>query len=163
MKRQVLIIYGFLLVVVSAATVYACKAYWADIPARPVFIVVGTLSEVNKSTFVLPGGDYGNGSELRYVHDSGWIDVERVLHGDPGAMRLPVSWLSDTWLYPTPPDGIDVYTSTEESHSVGERRIWVLWRRDRYSDEFSMYFGFQDLPVENLKQVEKEIRDMRKK
>jgi hypothetical protein len=160
MKLRLLFFLDLLLIAATGGPVDADTAYWTSVRTRPVFIVVGTLSEVTKSAFVFPGWKERDGSETLAVYDRGWIDVERVLYGDSIATRLPISWFSDTWVDPPRADGLDIVSSSEETHSVGERGIWVLWSRNQYTGEFSKCFAFQALPVEILNRVETEIKAM---
>jgi hypothetical protein len=163
MNKHALIISGLVLAAAGVATSYACEVYWTSVQAKPAFIVVGTVSEVINDAFVLPPGELPDGKRMREVHDTGWIEVEQVLFGDPIARWLPISWFAATRVDPTSPGSSYVDFSTGETYTVGDRRIWVLWRRDRVSDKFSMYLDIQALPVESLKKVKKEIRDMSKK
>ena len=60
-------------------------------------------------------------------------------------------------------DGGVIQCSDEKTHFVGERRIWVLWRRKRHGEKLSMYYmyyGFADYPVDSLKRVKKDIKDI---
>lgn len=163
MKKLKPIFVGFLLIISNTAYTDASEIYWAEIPIRPNFIVVGTLKEVIKDAFVMPGLKAHDEYETRYVHDGGWIDVEKILYGDSVGIQLPISWHADTRLHPAPIDGGVIKCSGEKTHFVGERRIWVLWRRKRHGEKLSMYYmyyGFQDLPVDSLKRVKKDIKDI---
>jgi len=162
MKKRPLLFFGSLLIAATAVSANAIEVYWTGVPIRPTFIVVGTLADVRKEALVSPGFTWPDGRETVRIHDVGWINVERVLYGASASNRLPISWVSDVQFLPPRVD-VELWSEAEETHSVGERHIWVLWRRDRGSEEFSTYFDFQDYPMETLSKVKRETRKMRRK
>jgi hypothetical protein len=155
-----LLILGFLGIFGGSSTAGASDLYWAAVRPRPNLIVVGTLSEVKKDAFVVPDWAAQRRPELLEIHDSGWIEVDSVLYGGVALGRLPITWYAATRFHPAVKDAGPVVSFAEESHSEGDRGIWVLWRRTRHSDEFSMYFDFYLLPLEWIEQVKKEIKQL---
>ncbi len=166
MKIGLWLFFGLWLIVAIGSCPEACEVYWKDVPIRPSFIVVGTLNDVTREAFMtlspyprrpdMPDSVRSR-PDFLVVGDTGWIDVEIVLYGDSEVARIPITWVSGSLFPPNPNYSARMYTTAQETHSVGERRIWVLWRRDP-KQMFPTYFEFQDLPIETLDQVKSEIK-----
>lgn len=163
MKKRYSISICFLILLSCSIHANASEVYWTDNPVPPDLIVVGTLVEIEREAFESSGFPRIDGKASFMVHDSGFIKVEKRLFGDFKATRIPVSWISGSGVCATldEPERRQIFKPI--THYDGERRIWVLSNQMRFEMPRSEYYEFQDLPVDSIKKVKAEIKELKRR
>ena len=137
----------------------------------PDLAVIGTLEDVEENVWVSGFAPTLPPNKIRIIrkfYNSGWIEVESVLEGAVSGTRIPVIWPARTRCYP-PVWGVPCISRGTSCHSVGEHRIWILWKPQRpdgpwnisFPEPYSSSMLFEALPVNELEQVVQELERLR--
>ena len=139
---------------------YAVDVHWTEVAPSPDYIVIGTLISVEHECFQAPGFPAPTREQFM-VYDCGWIEVEELLLGECLVERMPIGWISYL-IDSRNPDVKGFHVDVCEEHNIGERYIWVLWNRHSYEDPKAAYYGFKEMPLDSLTNVQKEIERIKK-
>jgi hypothetical protein len=157
-KRALLAIWLLTGAIVFSAGAYELPWYKSGLPD---LVVVGKLVDQQTDVAYFDIENSRNPDLVnRHFMNTGFVEVDSVLQGEPGQHRIPVIWHSRTVLFPTYEGG--VREPSEQSPPIGVERIWVLSKPGKNRVGFENHRGFRHFPGSKLEETAQILEALRK-